>query len=378
MRSPKITNWIVLGLVAFGVSFCLSLIANRDIGKAMLTAVITIPATYAGSVVIHKRRISHDKRFRNSLQSKIQELEAYKEDLNEYLFEALAEEQAIEANLNTLKSELNYLRGQVSEGYNQRKSISWELADFQEQKQQQAAELASLQLQINHVENQIKELNHILATKSADIRKSENDLNAMKAETHQLQSQIAELENNKQALDQEILNIQIHKALLIEEGSKTKKSLDFINLELAQLQAQVAKQQSTEQELLNLIEENKKLAEELSHLKSKSESSSLQRSPLPPHPTSLPPEWVAFMQQLPEYDFLVLQAIVELDNPLTAIKKIAEENLTMPELLIDFINNCAMDTIGDRIIEPGSVSTPPVITEEYIKIIEAVIKLHQS
>lgn len=378
MRSPKITNWIVLGSVAFGVSFLLSLIANRDIGKAMLTAVITIPATYVGSVVIHKRRISHDKRFRNSLQSKIQELETYKEDLNEYLFDALAEEQAIEANLNTLKSELNYLRGQVSEGYNQRKSISWELANFQEQKQQQAAELSALQVQINNLENQIKELNHILAAKAADIRKAENDLNAIKAETNQLQSQIAELENDKQVLDQEILNIQIHKTLLIEEGNKTQKSLDFFNSELAQLQAQVANQQSTEQELLNLREENKKLAEELSHLRSNSESPSTQLSSLPPYLTSLPQEWVEFMQQLPEYTFLVLQVILEKENPITAIKQIAEANLTMPELLIDFINNCAMDTIGDRIIEPGSVLTPPVIAEEYRKILETVIKLHES
>jgi hypothetical protein len=37
----------------------------------------------------------------------------------------------------------------------------------------------------------------------------------------------------------------------------------------------------------------------------------------------------------------------------------------MPELIIDSINNYAMDTIGDRIIEPGSISIPPVIAEEY-------------
>jgi hypothetical protein len=382
MRSARITNWLVLGSVAFGVSFFLSLILNRDIGKAMLTAVITIPATYAGSIVINKRRISHDKRFRNSLQSQIQELEVYKEDLNKYLLDALAEEQQVEASINTLQSELNYLRGQVSEGYNQRKSISWELASFQEQKQQQAAELSSLQVKISTLENQLKELNHILAIKAADIRNAETELNAIKSETQQLQSQIAEREHDKQALDQELLNIQIHKTLLTEEGNKTKESLAFFNLELAQLQAQVTQQQNeqqaVQQELLNLREDKKKLEEELFHIRGKTASSPLQLSPLLPPAISIPQEWTEFTQQLPDYQFLVLKAIVEQNNPITVIKRIAEENLTMPELLIDFINHCAMDTIGDRIIEPGSVSTPPLILEEYLKMVKTVIELHKS
>jgi hypothetical protein len=50
----------------------------------------------------------------------------------------------------------------------------------------------------------------------------------------------------------------------------------------------------------------------------------------------------------------VLKAIIEQSDPSATIKKIAEENITMPELLIDAINECALDTIGDLIIEPGS------------------------
>jgi len=33
----------------------------------------------------------------------------------------------------------------------------------------------------------------------------------------------------------------------------------------------------------------------------------------------------------------------------------------MPELLIDFINQRSLDTIGDLIIEPGNESFPPKI-----------------
>ena len=378
--STKITNWIILSSVAFGISFCLSLIALRDIGQAFLSGVITIPATYAAVVTIQKRRIAQEKRFRNSLASQIHELEAHKEDLNQYLLDALAEEQEIEASINTLQSELSYLRSQVSEGYNQRKSISWELAGFQEQKQQQATELSFLQTQINTLENQLKELNQALSTKAADIRKAETELNSIKSEIRQLPSQIVELQATKQALEQEILNIQIQKSLLIEEENKTRQSLAFFNLELLQLKAQAKQQneqQTNNQELLKIREEKRKLEEELKSLKTQNEASPVQVSSRQ-ELLSLPKEWSDFINQLPNYGLKVLKTIVAPNPSMLALKTIAEENLTMPELLIDYINNCALDTIGDRIIEPGSISTPPVIAEEYITLVNQAIDFYES
>jgi hypothetical protein len=37
-----------------------------------------------------------------------------------------------------------------------------------------------------------------------------------------------------------------------------------------------------------------------------------------------------------------------------------------------------MDTIGDRIIEPGSISIPPVIAEEYQLRINQVIEAYEE
>ena len=368
--STKLTNWLILGSVAFSMSFFLSLIMNRDIGQAFLSGLITIPGTYVGTVTINKRRIAQEKRFRNSLTSQIQELEAHKEDLNQYLFDALAEEQEIEASINNLQSELSYLRGQVSEGYNQRKSISWELASFQEQKQQHSTELSFLQTQINILENQLKELNQSLASKVADIRKAETELNLIQSQIRQVPSQIVELQANKEALEQEILNVQIQKSLLIEEENKTRQSLAFFNLELLQLQAQ-AKQQVNNQELLEVREEKRKLEEELEYLKRSNEALSVTFE-------RIPKEWSDFINQLPNYGLRVIKTISEPNFSMLALKTIAEENLTMPELLIDYINNCAMDTIGDRIIEPGSIATPPVIAKEYITLVNQVINFYES
>ncbi|MBD3557829.1 hypothetical protein H6S82_03025, partial [Planktothrix sp. FACHB-1355] len=69
----------------------------------------------------------------------------------------------------------------------------------------------------------------------------------------------------------------------------------------------------------------------------------------------------------------VLKAIVELENPNAEIKKIAESYITMPELLIDAINERAIATIGDIIIEQGSLF--PVIPEtEYLANIRVILK----
>lgn len=375
--SARITNWLLLGSVAFGVSLCLSLITSQDFGKAFVTALITIPATYAGAVIIHKRRLNREKRLRNSLVNQIQELEAYQEDMNQYLVDALSEEQGLEASIKNLNSELNYLRGQVSDFSNQRKSISWELRDFQEQKQQKLQELSTLQEQINTVENQIIQLNQVLSTKNAEVRKAETDLNLIKSEMRQLLDKIAELETEKQLLEQDLLSIQIQKSTLLEEENQARQSLAFFNLELIQLKAKAKpqnEQQASQQELLNLREEKNKLQAEIESLKRPKQSSKQNSSKKP----VLSQEWLDFINQLPDYGMKVIESIVELNNSMATLKTIAEENLTMPELLIDQINNCAMDTIGDRIIEPGSVSTPPVIASEYLALVNQAINFYKS
>lgn len=375
--SAKITNWLVLGSVAFGVSLCLSLIASQDFGKAFLTGVITIPATYVGAVVIHKRRINREKRFRNSLVNQIQELEAYQEDMNQYLVDALSEEQGLEASINNLKSELNYLRNQVSESYNQRKSINWELVGLQEQKQQKLQDLSIIQEQINTLENQINQLNQLLSTKNAEVRKAETELNLIKSEIRQLPDKIAELETEKQSLEQDILNIQIQKSILLEEENQTRQSLAFFNLELIQLKAKAKpqnEQQASQQELLSLREEKNKLEAELERLKLPNKSPKKISS----QELLLSQEWLNFLNQLPDYGVKVIESIADPSNSMATLKTIAEENLTMPELLIDYINNCAMDTIGDRIIEPGSISTPPVIAPEYMALVNQAINFYKS
>ena len=72
----------------------------------------------------------------------------------------------------------------------------------------------------------------------------------------------------------------------------------------------------------------------------------------------------------------MLKAIVEQDNPNAAIKQIAEANITMPNLLIDSINECANDTIGELIIEPGGEI--PEVYQEHLINVKKMIAMYED
>lgn len=375
MQFARVTNQIFLGSVAFTVSFCLSLFVNRDIKQALTTGSMTVPATYAGVVIIHNRRINQDKLLRNSLQNEIQELEDYKTDINQFLFDALTEEEEVEASINALQAELNYIRTKLTEGYTQRKEQTWELGLIQNQKQQQEADIYSLQEEIKGFENQIKELNQVELDKKLDIRKIESEIDLLKVELSRLKIEFTDQQTVKAALEQEVSNFKKEKYQLLEEKRTTEDNLNYLKLELIQLQAQIAEQQNEkkalEQGLFHFEEQRRQLEEALHNLKVPIPLPSA--APPPTQTTELPNEWTKFMKRLPQYEFLVLQAIAEQDNPNVTIKKIAEEKLTMPELLIDSINERAIDIIGDLIIDPGSSSVPRII-DEYLTSVKQLIK----
>ena len=296
MQFARVTNQILLGAVAFGVSFCVTLVVNRDIKQAFFTGLITVPATYSATALIHTRRINQGKKLINTLEDEVQELEDYKTELNQYLFDALAEEQEVEASINALQSELTYLRTKVVEGYNQIKEQNWELYLLQNEKQQQDAEANALQNQINTLENKIKELikdiNQIELAKKTEVSKIESEIDSLKLELNQLQFQVTEKQNYQKTIEEDLLNQSQQKYQLIEEKQTLQANLNFLRIELNQLQAQVLEQQNEkkalEEGLVHFEEQRRQLLEGLHNLKVQVPASP---PPLPPSQiTELPNE----------------------------------------------------------------------------------------
>jgi hypothetical protein len=88
--------------------------------------------------------------------------------------------------------------------------------------------------------------------------------------------------------------------------------------------------------------------------------------------TGIPPEWVELLKRMGKHHLAALRIILIGANR-SELAKIAEENATMPESLVESINEIALDAIGDVIIAPGS--DPPVIEDEDLEMVKRLTSI---
>jgi myosin heavy subunit len=436
-QSPMTSNRLfVLGIIAFIVSFILSLILTWwDFGRAFATAFFTVPATYVAAFFVDNRRRNNEMFILNSLHRQIKELEGVKSRV-------AGELSQIEVQHNSLYKESRTLQTQISEYRLQRESINRELNAIFLHKKQLEGELKSLVTENKSLEQSQVELNNNFTALNSEKRRIEINCSVLKADIIQLQNQITEFLQEKQELENEVTLLQrlkpqleeklhelrvdiqelenqenqYHQSILeknqeIEKLSKKKISLEnFIadykhiqkeipekQAELISLQQQTSLLQSERDILQNqvweLLQELETLApgstlensvEENENLYPFAELMSMLEDDVdikPPKQSSqiasnLPTEWTDFIKQLPNYEVKVLRAILMQNNTQGIIKEIAEENITMPNILIDSINEKASDIIGDLIIE--TTTEPPTIVHEYISNVRKSIEFHEK
>ncbi len=87
-------------------------------------------------------------------------------------------------------------------------------------------------------------------------------------------------------------------------------------------------------------------------------------------------EWKGFLQSLPDHEIKVLKIILKQVRVKSSIKKIAEQNITMPNLLIDSINGRAQNAVGELIISTDN--DIPQVYEEYLENIQKIIDISEG
>lgn len=457
-----VNNRLLLGFVAFGISFGITLLVNRDGGRALATGLTTLPAVYI-AVAIATRRYDYQLEDRiATLKNHIYALQQRRRLAYEEFVEMMEEKEQIALSLNSMQLQLQQLQlpGASSASLDKPPLVSWNLSDRPSPASDGPLPPHALPTQLQNVEVADPELSQFLAETSRTKRKIEANLNRLQAELAQVKVEITEARQTRDRLTQEIADLDGQKQQLthdipalqseVQELETCRKELEQflsyaeskkqeletgahpLQVVLKQLQAQT---NAVAEELYGLeaqIESRKHERDELNQQmgqldqpaqqpassrskssqaaassgngslatkgtssrersSSKSSKSSLVSGNSSPHAASvalpnlpkaeepasdLPPEWTELMVQLPEYEFQVLKAIAEQANPIPVIKRIAEESLTMPELLIDGINERALDTVGDLIIESeGSVSA---IVREHTKIVKKLITAYES
>ncbi len=412
MQSGTIGNRFMIGIVAFGVSFGLSLVLSWDFNKAFLTGFITVPATYLAALFVDKRRKYHEMLVLDSLQRRIKELEGME-------FHIVSEINQLEDHRAGLYAESSQLQNQVAERRNQRESLNRELSAFVGEKKQLEAEISYRQTEIHNLQKNQVELNNSFSSLVAEKRRLELNCNISRAEIIQLQTRISELLKQRQELESNFtllnrLKPQLEEKLYelrgeiqeleIQENKQNKLILDKtserknIEASLNSLQTKLTEQQTElkqlQEQVVLLQEERDELQSQIWELFQQVETINLSQIPdntqendnllpfsdlidsLIEETKNLPEEWTKLLGQLLGYEIQVLKAVLEQENPSSALKKIAEENITMPNLLIDSINERANNTIGELIIDP--CSEPLKIYQEHLINIKKIIAISED
>ncbi|GBE93593.1 tellurite resistance TerB C-terminal domain-containing protein [Nostoc cycadae] len=414
MQAVMVSNRFLLGIVAFSVSFGLSLVPNWNFSQAFITGIITVLATYAAALFVDKRRRHHEMLVLVTLRKRIKEQEALKNRI-------YREIKQIEEHRSLLYAENQKLQNQIAESRNQRDSLHRELSNFAGQKKQLETETNNLKNTIKTLEKTITELSNTCTNLTAEKRRLELHSNVSHAEIVQLQTQIAQLRQDKQELENNLtllgrlkpqleekmyeLRIQIQELeIVVNQQNKlladTITERNDIISRLNNLTQQTSDKESELQQLNSQVsilqEERDLLQNQVWELLQQTETLNLEHIPInlpiedepelfpfadliaTPEDISedLPEEWTNLLEKLPGHEIEVLKAILQADNPKSTIKQIAEANITMPNLLIDSINDRANDTIGELIIEPGE--DIPEIYQEHLNNVRKMIAMYED
>lgn len=394
---------LLLSLVALSVSFGISLLLTRDFSKSLTNGVVTLFASLVGAAVAEGQHRQGLNQRSQELTGHIRALQRRRAEAYEALILMTQERDRIANSLNALQTQLRNLQIQSANLWQQKEELSWNITSPQASPTNQ---IFALQTKLQELEQKEAELNQSLSATLSAKQRAELGLKTTQAQLNQFQAQLAEqqlqkseltkevnaLLSQRQQLDTQIATLQPKvkelekyraelnqflavaepKRQQVENSSKSLQgAIDNLQTQISSLQTELGQ---LEYQILDRRQQKERLDLELSTMRRDLEPAGRDLEPLAPNVVDAQPssEWLDFIHQLPQSELEALSAIVTQPNPSATLKQIAEASLTMPELLIDSINERAIDTVGDLIIETGS--NTPTVAPEYLETVKTLIQ----
>jgi len=349
---------LLLGGVAFTVSFGISLLLSQQFTQAVFSGAIAVPGAIVGAIAVEVQQ----RKQKNHLNSQVRSLAKYRDKL--------------EFNLISLESNLNQLYQQVNDTYQQRERLNAEVPALSAYKYQLEEQTRRVLNQLQTLSQRETEINQSLIAIADEKRQAEESCAALRTTLNQLNARVVERQSHKESLALELTALQNQLQDFEQQKSDFNQSILTLSTEkqdlesaLNLLQEQIALLRKDSEHLQNKISFADKFT---GHAKGEAHLAEL---PKPKSEKEVAPEWLELMTQLTKNQLRILEILAKPENPSAVIKQIAEEDITMPELIIDAINEQALNTVNDLIIEPGSTSTPPTIVEEYLGAIKQAIAI---
>ncbi|MBD2327040.1 tellurite resistance TerB C-terminal domain-containing protein [Alkalinema sp. FACHB-956] len=308
------------------------------------------------------------------LDSKIKELEQEEAAVNESLTTTLAAKQRAELSLTTTQAELKQVQQKVAEQQKHQMRLQQDIQHLQTTKHQLEQELSQLQEQVATLEQYRSELDRLVAAAEPTRQQVEAGAQSLQGAIDQLQQQIRSLHGELGQLEEQILERRTQKDDLDRELTSLRQQQQQLSTSATVLQGanSAATHPSFATAWQGSIAQN-----------GHSSGHSVPTDPSAPidldlSQAALSPGWITFVHQLPHYELQALCAIAQEANPAGTLKQIAESNLTMPELLIDAINEQALEAIGDLILETTSETNTPIIAQEYRSTVAKVVQAYEA
>jgi peptidoglycan hydrolase CwlO-like protein len=277
----------------------------------------------------------------NGLETRIQNPEEQttskaRSSLQKNLQKTLTAQQQAEESLNSRQAELHRLQSQITQQQTKQEELAQTVNHLTQQREKLDSDLNYLQTQVQELEQYRGSLTQFFASAEPKRRQVETGSQALQDAIAQLQNQITSLHGELNQLEGQILDRRTEKEQLDSQLSSLKDQ----QRQLDPLPSAIAEPKVT----------------------SRTVPKPRRSSPKTPQ---IGGEWMDLMRAMTGSEFNALKAIAIEENPGPTLKRLSEENLTMPELLIDAINERALDTIGDIILEPGPDTGVSIIAQEY-------------
>jgi chromosome segregation ATPase len=387
---------LLLSLIALSVSFCISLLMTRSFPTSLINGAVTLFASLVGASVVESQHRKSLNVRSQELTGHIRALQRKRSEAYEALVMMTQERDRISNSLNALQTQLRNLQIQSGNLWQQKEELSWNMTSPQAAPENQ---IFVLQTKLQELEQKESELNKSLSATLSAKQRAELGLKTTQAQLNQFQSQLAEQQSQKAELTKEVNALLAQRQQLETQLATLEprvKDLETYRVELSNFveSAEPKRQQvessskSLQGAIGNLQSQISTLQTELGQLEGQIidrrrqkelldlEISTMRRE-LEPDADSQPAEpseeWHEFWNQLPQAELEALSAIVTQPNPNAILKQIAEMNLTMPELLVDSINERAIETVGDFVIDPTPSSTGPSVAPEYLEIVKKLL-----
>lgn len=359
--------------------------ANNPWDPSPLTRPIVPPPV---SWDLNSPRQSSIDRELDQLESRLDHLVAEEATLAAALNETLTAKQNADRQVKLSQAELQHLQGQIAEQTTLKQTLNQTILELEQQQQQLQTRIPQLQTEVQTLNQTIAQVQTQAQTAQAQSANPSDNATAkvLQGAIDQMQTQIAALRSELGDLETQILDRRNQKQHL-DDTIRSQQATASHQTANQQTANQQTASQSTNASTTRLpavepvapsVAPPPVLAPKPTRSKAKTKAVPAAAPQSAPQDTNgLSAEWVAFKSRLQPYEFQALCAIALEENPTSVLKRLAESNLTMPEMLIDMINEQALEAIGDLILEAGYDAASTIIAQEYRNEVATLIATHR-